>query len=276
MNTHVSPETGQPESRVRPAPEILLQRAGGIATVVLNRPEKLNATTLTMWKLLDDTIRQLDADDSVRCIVIRGAGAKAFGPGNDISEFETHRGNQQMARHYGPVMHGALRAIASCRHPLVAMIHGICVGGGLGIASLCNVRICGESSRFGVPVNKLGLAMSHDEMSGLMRIAGPDVTLEMLLEGRVFGAAEAFHKRIVTRVVADAEVEEQAMASARRIADGAPLVARWHKQFVQRSLDPTPLTAEEYDEAFDCFATEDFQIGYQAFLAKTTPVFGGK
>lgn len=276
MNTHVSSETGQPESSVRPAPEILLQRDGGIATVILNRPEKLNATTLSMWKLLDDTIRQLDADDSVRCIVIRGAGAKAFGPGNDISEFETHRGNQQMARHYGPVMHGALRAIASCRHPLVAMIHGICVGGGLGIASLCNIRICGESSRFGVPVNKLGLAMSHDEMSGLMRIAGPDVTLEMLLEGRVFGAAEALHKRIVSRVVADAEVEEQAMASARRIADGAPLVARWHKQFVQRSLDPTPLTAEEYDEAFDCFATEDFQIGYQAFLAKTTPVFGGK
>jgi enoyl-CoA hydratase len=276
MNTHVSPEAGQPESRVRSAPEILLQRDGGIATVVLNRPDKLNATTLSMWKLLDDTLRQLDADDAVRCIVIRGAGTKAFGPGNDISEFETHRGNQQLARHYGPVMHSALRAIASCRHPLVAMIHGICVGGGLGIASLCNIRICGESSRFGVPVNKLGLAMSHDEMSGLMRIAGPDVTLEMLLEGRVFGAAEALHKRIVSRVVADAEVEEQAMASARRIADGAPLVARWHKQFVQRSLDPTPLAAEEYDEAFDCFATEDFQIGYQAFLAKRTPVFGGK
>jgi enoyl-CoA hydratase/carnithine racemase len=276
MNTHVSPQASQRDSSVQPAPEILLQRDGGIATVILNRPEKLNATTLSMWKLLDDTIRQLDADDAVRCIVIRGAGTKAFGPGNDISEFETHRGNQQLARHYGPVMHSALRAIASCRHPLVAMIHGICVGGGLGIASLCNIRICGESSRFGVPVNKLGLAMSHDEMSGLMRIAGPDVTLEMLLEGRVFGAAEAFHKRIVTRVVADDQVEESALQSARRIADGAPLVARWHKQFVQRSLDPAPLSAEEYDEAFDCFATEDFQIGYQAFLAKTTPVFGGK
>jgi enoyl-CoA hydratase/carnithine racemase len=276
MNTHVSPQASQRDSSVQPAPEILLQRDGGIATVILNRPEKLNATTLSMWKLLDDTIRQLDADDAVRCIVIRGAGTKAFGPGNDISEFETHRGNQELARHYGPVMHSALRAIASCRHPLVAMIHGICVGGGLGIASLCNIRICGESSRFGVPVNKLGLAMSHDEMSGLMRIAGPDVTLEMLLEGRVFGAAEAFHKRIVTRVVADDQVEESALQSARRIADGAPLVARWHKQFVQRSLDPAPLSAEEYDEAFDCFATEDFQIGYQAFLAKTTPVFGGK
>jgi enoyl-CoA hydratase len=276
MTAPVSVSSAPPESCVQDAPEILLQRDGGIATVVLNRPHKLNATTLSMWKLLDDTITALDADDSVRCIVIRGAGSKAFGPGNDISEFETHRGNQALARQYGPVMHSALRAIAHCRHPLVAMIHGICVGGGLGIASLCNIRICGESSRFGVPVNKLGLAMSHDEMSGLMRIAGPDVTLEMLLEGRVFGAAEALHKRIVSRVVADAEVEEQALISARRIADGAPLVAHWHKQFVQRSLDPTPLSAEEYDEAFDCFATEDFQIGYQAFLAKRTPVFGGK
>jgi enoyl-CoA hydratase/carnithine racemase len=276
MNTHVSPDSGQRETCAQPGSEILLRRGGGIATVILNRPEKLNATTLSMWKSLDDTIRQLDVDDSVRCIVIRGAGTKAFGPGNDISEFETHRGNQELARRYGPVMHSALRAIAQCRHPLVAMIHGICVGGGLGIASLCNVRICGESSRFGVPVNKLGLAMSHDEMSGLMRIAGPDVTLEMLLEGRVFGAAEAFHKRIVTRVVPDVAVEEEAMESARRIADGAPLVARWHKRFVQRSLDSTPLSAEEYDEAFDCFATEDFQIGYQAFLAKRTPVFGGK
>ncbi|RAU45515.1 MULTISPECIES: enoyl-CoA hydratase-related protein [unclassified Pseudomonas] len=258
------------------SPEVLVERDGGIATVILNRPEKLNATTLSMWQSLNDTMAMLDTDDQVRCIVIRGAGTRAFGPGNDISEFETHRGNQAQARHYGPVMHGALRTLARCRHPLVAMIHGICVGGGLGIASLCNLRICGESSRFGVPVNKLGLAMSHDEMGGLMRIAGPDVTLEMLLEGRVFGAQEALQKRIVSRVVADDEVEEAAMLAARRIADGAPLVARWHKRFVQRSLDPSPLSAEEYDEAFDCFATEDFQIGYQAFLAKRTPVFGGK
>lgn len=255
---------------------VLLERDGSIATVVLNRPEKLNATTKGMWKLLDDTICAVAGDDSIRCVVIRGAGTKAFGPGNDISEFATDRGNVEQARQYGPVMHGALRAIARCRHPLVAMIHGICVGGGLGIASLCDIRICGESSRFGVPVNKLGLVMSHDEMSGLMRIAGPDVTLEMLLEGRVFGAAEALHKRIVTRVVADAEVEQHALESARRIAEGAPLVARWHKKFVQRSIDPTPLTAEEYDEAFHCFGTEDFQSGYRAFLAKRTPVFGGK
>lgn len=275
MNTHISPGTTAPDQSQSAAP-VLVERNGAIATVILNRPAKLNATTMPMWKLLDDTVSTLDADDSIRCIVIRGAGTKAFGPGNDISEFETHRSNVEQARLYGPVMHGALRAIARCRHPLVAMIHGICVGGGLGIASLCDIRICGESSRFGVPVNKLGLAMSHDEMSGLMRIAGPDVTLEILLEGRVFGAAEALHKRIVSRVVADPDVEQSAMESAQRIADGAPLVARWHKKFVQRSTDSTPLTAGEYDEAFECFGTEDFQIGYQAFLAKRTPVFGGK
>lgn len=272
MNTQVTPSHGAATSSAT----VLVEREGAIATVILNRPEKLNATTKPMWKLLEDTVRALDADDSIRCVIFRGAGTKAFGPGNDISEFETHRSNVAQAREYGPTMHGALRAIDQLRHPAVAMIHGICVGGGLGIASLCDIRLCGESSRFGVPVSKLGLAMSHDEMAGLMRIAGPDVTLQILLEGRVFGAAEALDKRIVSRVVADAEVEQAAIGCAQRIADGAPLVARWHKQFVRRSLDRTPLTAEEYDEAFDCFGTEDFQIGYQAFLAKRNPVFGGK
>lgn len=258
-----------------PAQVVLVERTGPVATVVLNRPDKLNATTLQSWQLLANAMRQLDADDSIRCIVIRGAGTQAFAPGNDISEFETHRSSVDQAREYGRVMHDALKAIDSCRHPLVAMIHGICVGGGLGIASLCDIRICGEASRFGVPVNKLGLAMAHDEMGGLMRIAGADVTLQILLEGRVFGAQEALEKRLVSRVVADAQVEASALECANRIAAGAPLVARWHKQFVRRLTNPAPLTAEEYEQAFACFGTEDFQAGYQAFLAKRTPVFGG-
>lgn len=254
---------------------VLLERAGPIAMVVLNRPEKLNATTLHSWRSLAEILERLNADDSVRCVVLRGAGTQAFAPGNDISEFDTHRSNVDQARAYGQVMHAALRALDTCRHPTVAMIHGICVGGGLGIASLCDIRICGESSRFGVPVNKLGLAMAHAEMAGLMRVAGPDATLQILLEGRVFGAQEALQKGLVSRVVADAEVEAAALHSAERIAAGAPLVARWHKQFVRRLETPTPLSAEEYEEAFACFGTEDFQVGYQAFLAKRTPVFGG-
>jgi enoyl-CoA hydratase len=169
-----------------------------------------------------------------------------------------------------------LGAIRDCRHPTVALIEGICVGGGLEIAALCDLRICGESSRFGVPINRLGLVMAYDELAGLAALVGRAATLEILLEGRVFGAREAKDKGLVTRVVPDAEVEAEAMATARRITAGAPLVARWHKKFLRRLDDPAPLTPEELDEGFACFDTEDFQIGYRAFLAKTKPEFQGR
>ena len=180
------------------------------------------------------------------------------------------------ARAYGEQMRRTIEAIARCRHPIVAQIHGICVGGGLEIAGLADLRICGESSRFGVPINKLGLVMSYAELGALIALAGEATALEIVLEGRVFDAREARDKGLVTRVVADDQVEAEARASARRIADGAPLVARWHKKFARRLRDPAPLTAAEHDEGFACFGTEDFQIGYRAFLAKQPPAFKGK
>ena len=255
---------------------ILVERDGPIATVVLNRPEKLNALTKAMWQALGAAIDALSADDTVRCVILRGAGEKAFSPGNDIGEFATERGNKAQAIDYGRVMHATARSLASCRHPLVAQIHGICVGGGLEIAALCDLRICGESSRFGAPIKNLGLVMAHPEMAPLVRLVGADVALEILLEGRIFGAAEAKEKRLVTRVVPDAEVAAEALATAGRIADGAPLVARWHKRFARRLADPRPLTAAEQDECFDCFDTEDFKRGYAAFLAKRKPDFVGR
>jgi len=255
---------------------ILRERTGAIATVVLNRPEKLNALTKPMWQALGDTIRELSADDSLRCIVLRGAGEKAFSPGNDIAEFQTERANKRQAIAYGRVMHETAQALAECRHPLVAQIHGICVGGGLEIAALCDIRICGESSRFGAPIKNLGLVMAYPEMEPLVRLAGPDAALEILLEGRIFGAAEAREKRLVTRVVPDSEVQRETLAAAQRIAEGAPLVARWHKQFMRRLARQEPISAAEYDECFDCFDTEDFRIGYAAFLDKRAPAFTGK
>jgi len=249
---------------------------GPIATVVLNRPEKLNALTRPMWHRLGDVFTELSASESVRCIVIRGAGTKAFAPGNDISEFATERSNVEQARAYGEDMRRTIEAISNCRHPIVAEIHGICVGGGLEIAGLADIRICGESSRFGVPINRLGLVMAYAEIGSLISLAGESVALEILLEGRVFEAQEALHKGLVNRVVPDAEVEREARETAQRIADGAPLVARWHKKFARRLRDPRPLTPEEYDKGFACFGTEDFQIGYRAFLAKTKPDFKGK
>ncbi len=255
---------------------IRVERDRAIATVVLNRPEKLNALTKPMWRRLGEVLTELSRDDTLRCVVLRGAGGKSFAPGNDISEFETDRATAAQAKAYGEILHAALGAIRDCRHPTVALIEGICVGGGLEIAALCDLRICGESSRFGVPINRLGLVMAYDEIAGLAGLVGRAAALEILLEGRIFGAQEAKDKGLVTRVVPDAEVPREAMATAGRIAEGAPLVARWHKKFLRRLDDPAPLTSAERDEGFACFDTEDFRIGYRAFLAKTKPEFKGR
>lgn len=255
---------------------ILVARDDTVATVTLNRPDKLNALTKPMWQRLGAVMRELSADDDLRCVVLRGAGGKAFAPGNDIAEFATERSNFEQGKAYGEILHGALGAIADCRHPTVALIEGICVGGGLEIAALCDIRLCGEGSRFGVPINKLGLVMAHAELAALVQLAGRAVALEMLLEGRVFGAREALEKRLVHRVVADDQVEAEAYATARRIAAGAPLVARWHKQFLRQIDAGQPLTEVQRDEGFRCYDTEDFRIGYQAFLAKQVPGFVGR
>jgi enoyl-CoA hydratase/carnithine racemase len=255
---------------------ILVERDGPVATVVLNRPEKLNAMTKPMWRRLGDVMNTLSADDELRCLVLRGAGGRAFSPGNDIAEFETDRSNPEQAKAYGALMHETITAIRGCRHPTLALIEGICVGGGLEIAALCDLRICQVSSRFGVPINRLGLVMAYPEVEALVGLVGRSVALEILLEGRVFDAAEAKDKGLVTRVVPDDRIEAEAYGAARRIAAGAPLVARWHKRFVKRLEDPTPLGDEELDEGFACYATEDFQIGYRAFLDKVAPAFKGR
>ena len=253
-----------------------VDRNGPIATVVLNRPHKLNALTRGMWASLGDTIEQLSGDNTLRCVIIRGAGEKSFSPGNDIAEFARERSNKTQAIEYGKAMHRTADALANCRHPLIAQVHGICVGGGLEIAALCDLRICGESSRFGAPINKLGLVMAYAEMAPLVRLVGPAVALEILLEGRIFDAAEAKEKGLVTRVVPDDQVATEVRAAAQRITDGAPLVARWHKKFARRLASGKPLSAADLDECFDCFDTEDFRIGYAAFLAKQKPEFLGR
>ncbi len=248
---------------------------GAIATVVIDNVARLNALSASMWRSLSEAFDKLGKDESVRCVVLRGAG-EAFAAGADISVFETERKDKESARRYGAITHGALAVLGNCPHPVVAMIKGPCVGGGIEIASQCDLRICGQSSRFGIPVKNLGLVVAYQEMRGLVDLVGPAAALEIVLEGRIFGAPEAFEKGLVNRVVPDSEVENEAYAAARRIAEGAPLVARWHKKFVKRLLDPRPLTAAELDEGFACFATEDYQIGYRAFLAKKKPEFKGR
>jgi len=255
---------------------VILVRDGAIATVTLNKPDRMNALDRAMWVRIGELARALDADESLRCVVLRGAGGKAFAAGADIAEFARERADVAQAKRYGADVAAAMRALAECRHPTVALIEGACVGGGLLLAAQCDLRLCNESARFGVPVKNLGLTESYDELQGMLRVIGPAASLELLLEGRIWGAREAYEKGLVGRVVPDDAVVEEGYATARRIAEGAPLVARWHKKFVRRLADPRPLSAAEHDEGYACFATEDFRTGYQAFLAKKKPGFEGR
>ncbi len=207
---------------------------------------------------------------------MRGAGARAFCPGSDIGEFDASRADVAQAKAYAELTARATAKLRDCPHPTVALIRGVCIGGGLELASLCDIRICGATSRFGIPINRLGLTVDYDELDDLVAALGPRIVLEILLEGRLIEADEALAKGLVSRVVADDDVEAEAYATARRIAEGAPLVNRWHKKFVRRLRDPAPLGEAERDEAYACFATEDYRIGREAFRAKTTPVFKGR
>ncbi len=256
---------------------ILLQRDGPIATVVLNRPEKLNALTRSMWQRLGEAIAGLSAEDGIRCIVVRGAGDKAFAPGNDISEFETERANVEQARAYGADMHrtlGGLRAVPPSpggddqrhlrrRRPRDRR-------------ELRSAHLRQSRAASAHPSTSSGWSWRTQSCADCSALVGRATALEILLEGRVFGAHEAKDKGLVTRIVPDDMVEEETYATARRIADGAPLVARWHKQFAARLADPRPLSEAEIDEGYACFGTEDFRIGYRAFLAKSKPEFKGR
>ena len=249
---------------------------GSVATVVLNRPNKLNALDLAEWILISELFSEMGADNSLRCVILRGATERAFSAGADIAAFETTRNTPEQVRHYGEVIGNTLTSIKTCQHPVIAAIQGVCVGGGLELASACDLRICGESSRFGAPINKLGLTMSYAEIETLRDLSGTAGALEVLLAGEVFTAQRAYELGLVTKVYADDETLDAAYALAHHIAERAPLVNRWHKKFVRRLAGPTPLSPTELDEGFAAFETEDYRIGYETFLAKTKPKFEGR
>lgn len=255
---------------------ILVSRDGVLAVVTLNNPAKRNALTKAAWAALGRVITELSADADLRCVVIRGAGHKAFAAGADIAEFPAVRANADQARTYGAVVSEAIRALLDCPHPIVAMIRGACTGGGLEIACACDIRISGASGRFGVPISRLGHGLAYPELKVVEDVAGSAAVLELLLEGRIMDAAEAATRGLINRVVPDDEAEEEALATARRIAEGAPLAARANKKFVRRLMDPAPLTQAEEDENFLLCDSKDYAEGLRAFLAKEKPGFKGR
>ena len=250
-----------------------LSRSGEIATLTLNNPGKLNAIDLGMWLQLAENMAALSVDRDIRCIVLRGAGGDAFAAGGDLEEFLTARATLEQALHYHGRVAVALHAIADCPQPTVALIQGACIGGGLEIAGACDLRICNESARFGAPINRLGFSMYPGEMEGLLKLAGAAVLKEILLEGRILNASEAYEKGLVTRVVPDSQVVDEAYATARRICAGAPLVAGWHKQWIRRLQSSRPVNDEERAASFAFLDTEDYREGLAAFFEKRKPAF---
>ena len=255
---------------------VYVETQNNVATVVLNRPAKLNALDLPDWVRIGELIVELHENEAIRCVVVRGVDEKAFSAGADIAGFAQHRNTESQVRAYGAVIESCLTAIRQCRHPVIAAISGVCVGGGLELSSACDIRICSASSRFGAPINRLGLTMSYAEAATLKDIAGTAGALEILLGGDVFDATRAHELGLVSRVTPDGELLETVYSLAQRIAERAPLVNRWHKKFIRRLADPAPLTPEEIDEGFAAFDTEDYRIGLEAFLEKKKPDFEGR
>ncbi|OAS98002.1 enoyl-CoA hydratase [Achromobacter xylosoxidans] len=254
---------------------VLLQRDGQLAWVTLSHPGRLNAITVRMWRELRDVFTRIAADDALRCVIVRGEGGN-FAAGADIREFPAERADAAgVQRYHREILAPALMAVAQCPQPVVAQIEGVCVGGGLEIACQCDLRIAGESARFGVPINRLGFPMAPDEMRGLLALAGRAATLAILLEGRVFGAAEARDLGLLTRIVADAEVAAQARRSAERICQGAPLAARINKRLSARLAQGGALTEAEYQDYFSYADSRDHKEGVRAFLAGVDPHFSG-
>ncbi|MEM1390033.1 MAG: enoyl-CoA hydratase-related protein [Pseudomonadota bacterium] len=247
----------------------------GLAEVKLNQPEKLNAMTKAMWIQFAEIWEQLKEDISVRCVLLYGEG-RGFCPGNDIGEFEAERSNEAKARALSEIMNRGRLAMLACPHPVVARIQGPCVGGGLEIAAMADMRIASSEATFGAPLNKIGLSMAYEEMLPIWKLCGRAQMYEFLIEGRIINAEKAMMRGLVNRVVAPKDLKSETEQTLQAIMDGPPLVHRWHKAFLTRLENPAPLTDADHDDHYLAFETEDYKRGYTAFLNKTKAEFVGR
>lgn len=252
--------------------QVRLHAEGPVAFVTLSHPGKLGAMSRAMWRDLREVFTGLQAGRGVRCVVVRGEGG-AFCAGGDISEYAAFRFEEGSLRefHEGEVW-GGLEAMLECDIPLVAQIEGACMGAGMEMASCCDIRIAGESAKFGAPIARLGFPMAPREAQLVVRAAGELTAREMLLEAAVLGAAEMRTRGFLNRVIADAEVAGEALACAHRIAALAPEAARMNKQALRafaRNIAAAELAATAYGYA----GSREHREGVTAFTEKRKPVF---
>jgi enoyl-CoA hydratase len=259
-------------------PEILLRRDGPVGTVVISNVDKFNAMTTDMWRALPQRIAELDADPAIHVIVLAGDGDKAFVSGADISQFGVERGDAASQQVYGDAVDAAYMAPVRASKPVIAQIRGICMGGGLGLAAACDIRVCADDARFRMPAGRLGLGYKPAGVHRFAALIGVQNTCDIFFSARVFDAAEALRIGFVSRVVPAGELDSEVRTLAAAIAGNAPLTARAVKLAINSFLGAT---AEGDDAAAQaaadaCNASEDYREGVRAFEQKRPPVFTGR
>ena len=259
--------------------ERMVARSGdGIGWMIFNHPARHNALSLEMWRGIADILEAFAEDAEVRVVVMRGAGGKAFVSGADISEFEAKRGNTAQKAEYDLIADRANRALATFPKPLIALIEGYCIGGGLATALAADVRFATPDSKFGIPAARLGLGYAYEGLAKLARITGPSRARDILLSARILSAEEAKEMGLINRIVDRRDIEAETLAYARVIAANAPLSV----QAAKAALDAWERgpSAEEVDavnrKVDACFDSQDYREGRQAFMEKRKPRFRGR
>ncbi|MDR3420642.1 MAG: enoyl-CoA hydratase [Xanthobacteraceae bacterium] len=257
--------------------KLLSRKEAGVGIVTFNNPERLNAVSLDMWEAAKRALDQFAADNDVRVVVLTGAGGKAFVSGADISKFASERASPEATRAYEVTTSATFDGIYEFPKPTIAMIRGYCVGGGVGVASCCDLRICSDDSRFAVPAAKLGLGYGYAGLKRLVDIVGPSFAKEIFFTARQFDAQEAYAMGLVNRVVPAAELESAVKNVTDMICANAPLTIKAAKYAVGEVLkDESKRNVARVNELVEaCFKSRDYTEGRTAFMEKRKPVFTG-